>query len=1018
MTKEDFWIHKIKAFLSTSPDISLFSDDGEKVIEFINAAFENQTKDVDINFIKDSKSIAGGFDIPPFIKRLSTNSFTENPIFKHPLSGEEIKLDFNLADIDEAEIKKIIKNSITEIREEVKKIRDENSNRLSEEEYHKRFFFALWRKLPDVIRQKESATTGVKIGRYWDWLPADPHIPTHSVWEHSSIASAIAGANENPALLIFTIASPQQFISTARRTQDSWMGSFLYSFLMWEAIKSIADKIGPDCFLFPDLRRQPLVDKWLETEMKISDLSEYEEGAFQIANFPNIMTAIVPFSDAEKIAKDAHKAMQEKWRKIVNVIKDKTDGAIQDKLGINPTSWNNAWERQTKEFLAQGVYWVACPWQDGEKDIFKVYENLFPKDAKLHNQNSKQKNPVESLKELLKFTEKQGFTINSGMTYQCVSSLASRALNTRKNLRDFYNQKEIGDRCSLCGIREALHPEKAELERVFQNFSVKTKRENDKFVPIRLLRRFWNELSDISYKKSGEQIKFQGRIKPGDRLCAVCLVKRMALDFYFNKNHDNGFSFDRHLFPSTSSIATAPFKARMIDSFENCPDKKKLLDTYISQTLDFLEKLKLDYESSAVPELEKKLNDIRDKNYQDLVEKFLRLDGQWLFEDSFKGAEVEEKINFISGRNSSTRTHLEDLRKKAINSLKNFLKALNFKPSKYYAVVSMDGDNIGKWLGGKKSPTLGSLLHPEIAEQLSENSDFDKILKMKRPLGAISHLSLSIALKNFALEVAPKVIENSGYYGKLIYAGGDDLLAFMPTDRLLELISELNTLFQGKNTSGTYKKDLGNPQEEREYLVAGNKQDEEDHLTASIGVAIVHNSYPLPQAIEEAFSQAMKENAKETLERNAVAIHLNKRAGTPLKVGFRWNDIHSDNQKGIAESLQKIIEYFRNDDVSSRFGYAMKNWEIGLEGKWENDNDPVKVAWWHNAQKQTLKLLVRKYAKKNKVEEIQNELSNLLSSIYESYKKIEDKSAIDTGWDTLTKLLILARFLAKGDSEE
>jgi len=1049
MTKEDIWTHKIKAFLSTSPTISLFPDDEEQTKLFIATTLGLEQNEINLDSLKEIKTIAKGFDIPPFFENvpLSDDMFRQSPIFKHPLSGEEVDLNLDLSGINKTQTSQLITDAITEIRNEIKK--QQSLEEFSEEEFYKRLFFAFWRKLPTVIRQKESQTGDVKIGKYWDWLPADPRIPTHSVWEHSSIASAIAGTDSNPALLIFTIASPQQFISTARRTQDSWMGSFIYSFLMWEAIKRIANEIGPDCFLFPDLRRQPLVDRWLETEMKISGLPKYEKTAFQIANFPNILTAIVPFAEADEIAQKTHEAMKNKWREIVGVTKEKVDYAVQNKLKINlEENWEKTWERQAEEFLDQGVYWAACPWQDGDHDIIEVYEKLFSTDLEKEDE---EENRVNNLKKLLELTKQQGSSFNSGMTYQCASSLASRGLTTRKNLRDFYNQQEVGDRCSLCGIREAVHPDKTELERKYPYFA--EKRNKDDFVTFRLLRQFWQELSNIDFWKSGEQIKFKGRIKRGDRLCAVCLVKRLALNLYFNQERDNGFSFDRNLFPSTSSIAAASFKARTIDYFQNI-DNKDSLNTYISQTQEFLKALNLDYDSSAVPELEERLDKIKDKNYHAIVENFLRLDGQWLFKDSFNGAEVEEKIRgkIEESRNdSSIKVRLEDLRSKAQDSLKLLLKKLNFKPSNYYAVISMDGDKISDWLSGKKSPALISLLHPQIAEQLSEDASLASVLAMKRPLGAISHLSLSIALKNFALEVAPQVIEKSGHYGKLLYAGGDDLMAFVPVENLLEIIRELKTFFQGEQNvlNDDFASDGGtitvknSGQAERQCLVAGTRQDDGDQLTASIGVAIIHSSYPLPHAIEEAFAHAMKENAKDRLERNAVAIHLNKRAGSPLEVGFRWSISSSSNEKDIAASLQKIVGYFKTGQLSSRFGYAMKNWETGLEGKWENFTNKAQLPWWHEAQKKALLKLLQRNSKESADNIIQQTLGNLFDIVFESHleifeeikkrikkgerddtrvfekvvKEMNDKG-IDTGWNTLTKLLILARFLAGEDSEE
>ena len=1014
MNKTDFWTRKIKAFLSTPPDTSLFPPNQERSEELISVALESETGVIDFGSLKDIRAIAKGFDIPPFLenRNLARDVFRRNPVFKHPLSGEKIKLDLEINAINATLSNKFINDAIIEIREETKK---QDLSQYPEDEFYKRLFLALWRKLPDVIRQREKSEVeadGAKIGKYWDWLPADPRVPTHSVWEHSSIVSAIAGTGDEPALLIFTIASPQQFISAARRTQDSWMGSFLYSFLMWEAIRHIADQFGPDCFLFPDLRRQPLVDKWLEKDKGIFS-EAHSDSAFQIANFPNMLTAVLPAREAAEVAREAHNAMKAKWKGIADIIKEKVDFAVREKLKISLDDyWEKTWERQINDFLSQNVFWVVCPWQDAEKDAIAVYRLLFPNEGKT-------KGRIDEFEQLLKTVQKD--EINSGMLYQAVSAIASRALTARKNLRDFHNHnQEAGEKCSLCGIRAALHP--------FINSN------------RAMLRTFWKRLGEIkNFKLKGERIKFAGRIKRRDALCAVCLVKRLALDFYFNLKRENGFAFDRHLFPSTSTISTAPFKARILKWCREQPENLKTLHNYNQNVREFLKVVKLNYRSSAVPKLERELEGFSGAG-KSIFRAFLRLDGQWLFIDSFESVENElaEKL--------SKYPRAEDLREKAVASLERLLSefkedANTAKPSGYYAVVSLDGDQIGNWLNGFSAPTIESLLHPQTVEELKNDSNLKTLIEKKRLLGIISHLSLSIALKNFALEIAPQIIEQENY-GKLIFAGGDDLLAFVPVENLLAVVNQLQRFFQGaeialennlKARSGVAR--LTKFSEEREILLAGTSEVEKNaSLTASIGVAIIHHSHPLPQAIEEAFARAMKDDAKERLGRNAVAFHLNKRAGTPLAVGFKFDS--SPGSGNALSILQKLLKAIKEGSLSSRIAYRMAKRSLGLNGRWTDlSNDPTdEFLWWHEAQKQALRHLVSRHAKKEKASEIGQNMVALLEFLYRSYRKPVDEAesaeakiqAIadlagkesDTGWDTLTGLLLLLRYLAGESTTE
>src|SRR5260370_10409861 len=102
------------------------------------------------------------------------------------------------------------------------------------------------------------------------YLPADTRIPDASIWHHLSIVSALEttrGADDmlHPAFLLFQLGPVQDFIAQARSTRDLWSGSYRLSWMMAHVIKKLADELGPDCVIFPNMRGQPLYD-WLEQE--------------------------------------------------------------------------------------------------------------------------------------------------------------------------------------------------------------------------------------------------------------------------------------------------------------------------------------------------------------------------------------------------------------------------------------------------------------------------------------------------------------------------------------------------------------------------------------------------------------------------------------------------------------------------------------------------------------------------------------------------------------------------------
>jgi CRISPR-associated protein Cmr2 len=112
-----------------------------------------------------------------------------------------------------------------------------------------------------------------------------------------------------PALLVFSIGPVQDFIATARRTQDLWMGSYILSYLIAHAMrKVVANLSDPKEILFPMPADQPLIKRlWL----KDLNVSARE---LTLATLPNKFTArFNSFGEAERRAQAAEEAMYEAW---------------------------------------------------------------------------------------------------------------------------------------------------------------------------------------------------------------------------------------------------------------------------------------------------------------------------------------------------------------------------------------------------------------------------------------------------------------------------------------------------------------------------------------------------------------------------------------------------------------------------------------------------------------------------------------------------------------------------------
>ncbi len=252
----------------------------------------------------------------------------------------------------------------------------------------------------------------------------------------------------------------------------------------------------------------------------------------------------------------------------------------------------------------------------------------------------------------------------------------------------------------------------------------------------------------------------------------------------------------------------------------------------------------------------------------------------------------------------------------------------------YFAVLALDGDDMGKWVAGEKTPrfrtqladydgggALGYFQRPAHADQFSE------FLETPRPLSPGYHLQFSESLSNFALRCARPIVE--AYKGRLIYAGGDDVLALLPADAALPCARELRHAFCGSELSsdpdhGIQQKAPGflTSRDDREitgkidpaaenplpFVVPGPR------ASASVGIAIAHFKSPLQDAVKAA--QAAEKRAKRNPGKDSVAVTVLKRSGETVEWSAGWTT-------GGVDAALSLLEAIRGGLVSSKFPYRL-----------------------------------------------------------------------------------------------
>lgn len=275
------------------------------------------------------------------------------------------------------------------------------------------------------------------------------------------------------------------------------------------------------------------------------------------------------------------------------------------------------------------------------------------------------------------------------------------------------------------------------------------------------------------------------------------------------------------------------------------------------------------------------LNFWNDGKIKPLITDFKKLfkegtfDQELLFEDNI----TKEYFKKNGVEPSDDRT-LEEAQKQQ-RKIFDKAKELKLKPSKYYALLSFDGDSMGKWLSKATSD--------------SQHNDFSKLL----------------------IDFAKKATEIVDKNGKTVYAGGDDFLGFVNLQGLFETIENLKKVF---DTEVTKKVKIKN----------GSKD-----FTMSMGVVIAHYKMPL-QKIIKLNHVLLKETKKTVSDKNGIGVSFLKKSGFIGKVITKNDNI---------ELLKSVLDAIKNKTFNSRMVYPFaKTFALWNDNKFEQGKLEIQMA--------------------------------------------------------------------------
>ena len=854
--------------------------------------------------------------------------FASEPGLRHVLSGRPFAVDEHgiedvgadkegwktfIAAIKEESRDSVLKRAVQACKQRIQGYRDEVPGA-----DNRAIFLRLWRRLARDLEGHSDP-----FGLLWRFMPADTRIPDHSIWDHVRLASAIAGClthGDRMAFLLFKVGPVQSFISESRKARDLWAASYIISVLSGTAMATIAEKLGPDTILYPDLIGCAEAD-WLLYERLGEDKdrdwlkklwSDEKKAAWPLttASLPAVFVALVPSESAADLAERAVKEAREAWSKLAR--------GVRNWLNDPPcqSGWDQGWDNQIEGVF--DIKYAILPWPETPTLLREgrngVLDTLAALKARLQAEELPEEIWVESY-------GKQSTTgPNAGNLYGSMHEALRQRERSRGLVRRFDQHRgDSREKCTLCGRREAMGPVGSR----------------------RRLRRFWSELQ----KRQGNRVV----LKPdgAERLCAPCAVKRFVWQAGLENRLAEFVRFDpehiRH-FPSTATIAAVPFLQLLAKTITSNERVRKAAEVHLKAVKIFMKSGSCGFPRRPAVACLCPVHDKLGSEVRDIIS----LDGEFFLPERFE----PETVRLEYGKEKD----LEEKAGACANSLGALQEALYEskrpgRPPSYLSIVNFDGDHVGQWVSGRLAPDLKKVLHPQVLknekyrqllqEQLQKGApgkSLEQILERRRPNCPALQAAISRALRDFSQYAAREAVEGHGM-GRLIYAGGDELLAFTPGSTALSVAHRLRAYYSGamERKDGVWTPDLTRLDEPLERPLLLPNDTEAGPLvtmglkaTATAAIVLFHALSSLGTAITE--GRTAMGLAKKFPEKNALAISVLKRSGEAIRTVLPWRVMARDPGSNEDEPpldcipgiLEPLIKAMARGELSRNLSYQLE----------------------------------------------------------------------------------------------
>lgn len=691
-------------------------------------------------------------------------------------------------------------------------------------------------------------------------------------------------SKQSKYLAIFQVGPVQEFIQSAKKTLDYWSGSFLLSNFCAVAIRQIGrdDTLSnppKERVIFPSVAENPLFKHIDSTNAAFPWSGRAEDDVYR-PSIPNRLFCLLEGcqTDVSEALDKARRAVDGAWEQIQTEIL-----LVLDDQGIDDV-WRNIWKRQVKKPFEILHVWLEWP-QD------------------------------------------------SGIDYPAAYRRTESLMGSRKATRWFEAEPpEEGHKCSLCGIREALHLSHA-----------------NPHITRKDIRDDWDSIV---------QPRLRFSFRKGETLCAVCTVKRLAPRFVFRKALD---------IPSTSTVATAATVESLIANRTNA--LQCCVDAFVRSIRDIRQ---ADVDEPA-PGKSDPLPKHKDAPGFDWV------DGDWFYDNHYRNLKLRyagkaEKLDRADTARKSLFEMIEStLEEKKVADMERpetapaglaqssrHLRCL--PPTKYYAVLVADGDDMGERLGSMRT----------IEE----------------------HEELSRRLAAFSTSQAIDVLQTQ-HLGYVVYFGGDEGAAFLALEDLLDAMGQL-------------RKRWG------EYVEAPLAAGGIGAPTLSVGVSIAHHQDGLRGAVAAAHEAIHA--AKSLPGKDSFCITLNRRSSGTFTCRSRW----SYDGFEVLPFLECFVEAYRGNDLSPAWIQDFRR-EAGALGDPREDLQPSLLHDWITSRTSLCvdeaARIMRRHSQREAAGDIVQRLIDGAGDLLRKLESYSNNTYNRNRFQDFLTLMDVAQYVAKGGGQ-